>query len=95
MVMAELDGAGVAGREQFIFALAAAMPDRPDRMDHMPRRQPITSGDFGVAGLAAVERAAFSQQLGPGRAMDRAVHPTAAKQRRVGGVDDGINAQAS
>jgi hypothetical protein len=25
--------------------------------------------------------------------MDRAVHPTAAKQGRVGGVDDGIDAQ--
>ena len=62
-------------------------------MNHMPRRQPIALGDLGVAGLAAVERAAFGEQLGPGRAMDRAIDATAAEQRRIRGVDDGVNAQ--
>jgi hypothetical protein len=28
-------------------------------MDHMPRRQPIGIRDFGIAGLAAMQRAAF------------------------------------
>jgi hypothetical protein len=59
----------------------------------MPRRQPITPGDFGVAGFAAVEGAAFVEQFRPGRTMDRAVHAAAAEQRRIGGVDNGINAQ--
>ena len=63
-------------------------------MDHMPRRQPIAAGDLGVAGLAAMERAAFGEQLGPGGAMDRAVDAAAAEQRRIRGVDDGVNAQA-
>ena len=95
MALAQFDGAAIARRQRVIFALAAAMPDRADGMNHMPRRQPIPFGDFGVAGLAAIERAAFGQQLGPSRAMDRAIDATAAEQRSVGGVDDGVNAQAS
>ena len=62
-------------------------------MDHMLGRQSISAGDFGVAGLAAMERAAFGEQFGPGRAMDRAIDAAAAKQRRIRGVDDGVNAQ--
>ena len=93
MGLAKFDGAAVAGRQRLIFALAAAMPDRADGMNHMPRRQTIASGDFGVAGLAAVERAAFGKKLRPGGAMDRAVDAAAAEQRRIGGVDDGVNAQ--
>ena len=95
MGLAQFDGAAIARGQRLIFALAAAMPDRADGMNHMPRRQPITPGDFGVAGLAAMQRAAFGQQLRPGRAMDRAIDATAAEQRRIGGVDDGVNAQAS
>jgi hypothetical protein len=74
--------------------VVSAVPDRADGMNDMPRRQPISQSDFGAAGLAAMERAAFGNKLGPGRAMDRAVHATAAEQRRVRGVDDGVNAQA-
>ena len=71
----------------------AAVPDRTDGMNHMPRRQPVSPGDFGAAGLAAMERAAFGEQLGPRRAMDRAIDAAPAEQGRVGGVDDGVNAQ--
>ena len=48
-------------------------------MDDMTRRQPITLGDFGVAGFAAVEHAAFGEKPGPGRAMDRTIDATAAE----------------
>jgi hypothetical protein len=92
MNVAEFDGAGVTGRKRVVFTLAAAAPDRTDSMDHMPCRQPIASGDFGVAGFAATERAAFCQQLRSRRAVDLAVDATAAKQRGVGGVDNGIDA---
>ena len=84
--------AAIAGGKRLILARASAIPDRADGMNHMPRRQAIASGDFGVAGLAAVQRAAFGQQLRPGRAMDRAIDAAAAEQRRVRGVDDGVNA---
>jgi len=92
MGLAEFDGAAIARRQGLIFALAAAMPDRADGMNHMPRRQPISLGDLGVAGLAAMERAALGQKLRPGRAMDRAIDATTSEQGRVRGVDDGVNA---
>ena len=59
----------------------------------MPRRKEISFGDLGVAGLAAVERPALGQQLGPGRIMDRAIDAAPAKERRIRRVDDGVNAQ--
>jgi hypothetical protein len=61
-------------------------------MNHMPRRQPIAIRDFSVAGFAALQHAAFAEKFGPGRAMDRAIHATAAQEGRVCGVDDGVNA---
>jgi hypothetical protein len=81
--LAKFGGAAIARGQRFIFAPAPAVPDRTYGMNHMPRRQPITIGDFGVAGLAAMERAAFRQQLRPGRTMDRAVDAAPAEQRTV------------
>jgi hypothetical protein len=80
MGLAEFDRAGVAGCQRLIFVLASAVPHRPDGMNHMARRQTVTPGDFGVAGLAAMQRAAFGQQLRPGRAMDRTIDAATAEQ---------------
>ena len=93
MALAEPDRAGVAGRQRLILELAAAVPHRTDGVNHMPCRQTITLGDFGVPGLAAVERTAFGKQPGPGRAMDRAIDATATEQRGMRSVDDGVDAQ--
>jgi len=41
-----------------------------------------------------MKRAAFGKQFGTGAAMDRAVNAAAAEQRRIGSVDDGVNAQS-
>ena len=93
MLPAKLDRAAIAGSEQIILALTAAVPDRPDRVDHMPGRQPVTFGDLGIAGGAATERAAFGKQFWTGAAMDSTINAAAAEQRRIRGVDDGVNAQ--
>ena len=78
--LAQLDGAVVTRRQQLIFAPVATMPDRTDGMNHMPRRQPISVGDLGAAGLAAMECAAFGKKFGPGRAMDRPIDAATAEQ---------------
>ncbi len=62
-------------------------------MDDVPRRQQVAAGDLGVAGGAAIEGAAFGEELRTGGAVDRAVDPAAAKQRRVRGIDDGVKAE--
>ena len=91
--LTQFERATIAGGEQFVLARAAAVPDWTHGMDHMLRRQPISAGDFGVAGRAAMERAAFGEQFGAGAAMDRAIDAAATEQRRIRGVDDGVNAQ--
>ena len=93
VVAAKLDRTAIARGELLILPTIATVPDRPDGMDHMPRRQEISFGDLGIAGFAAVERAAFGQQLGPGSIMDGAIDATPAEERRVRGIDDGVNAQ--
>ena len=50
-------------------------------------------GDLGVASLAAVEHAALGHELRPRSTMDRAIDTTPAKERRIRGVDNGVNAQ--
>ena len=93
MALAKFDRAAIARGQRLIFALGFrhARPGRRHESHAAPADD--TFGDFGAAGLAAMERAAFGQQLGPGRAMDRAIHPATAEQRGVRGVDDGVNAQ--
>ena len=59
MLLTERQGVAIAGGEQIIFAEAAAVPHRPNRVDHVPGLQSITLGDFGIAGRAAMQRAAF------------------------------------
>jgi hypothetical protein len=39
-----------------------------------------------------MQRTAFGNEVRPGRPMDRTIDTTATEKRRVGGVDDGVNA---
>jgi hypothetical protein len=59
-------------------------------MDHMFRRQPISSGDLRLSRPAPMESSAFFQQLFSRRPVDRAVNSASAKQSLIGGVDDGV-----
>jgi hypothetical protein len=93
MASAKTDRAGVARGKMSIFPAPATMPDRADGMDHMFGLQSVPAGDLGVARLAAAECAAFVKQFGPRCAMDGAVNAAATQQGRIGGVDDGVNAQ--
>src|SRR5438105_4517984 len=54
------------------------------------RRQPPAGRQLGVAGGAAAELAALGQDRGSAGAVDRAVDPAAAQQRRVGRIDDRV-----
>jgi hypothetical protein len=90
--LTEFERAAITGRQRLVLALAAAVPDRSDGMNDMPRRQLVARSDPGAAGLAAAKRAAFGEQLRSGGTMNRAIDAAAAEQRSIRGVDDGINA---
>jgi len=82
----------ITNREQFILAVLAVAPDRADGVNDPSGREFVAFGDFGLAGGATAERAAFHQQFRPGGAMNGAVHAATAEQRRVGGVHNRIHA---
>ena len=93
MFLAKFHRAAIAGGEQIVLAEGAAVPHRPNRVDHMPGLEPIALGDLGVTRLATVEHSAFGHEVRPRSTVDRAIDAAPAEQRRIRGVDDGVNAQ--
>jgi hypothetical protein len=67
--------------------MSAIPPDRADGVDDPFGRQFVALGDSCLASRAPAQLSAFLEQLRSGGAMDSAIHPAAAKQGRVGGVD--------
>lgn len=82
-------------RQQFFFAVMAAVPDRAYGVDDIFGGQVAAGGDDGFAGGAAAlfgaDRAAFFQDRGAAGTMDGAVYAAAAEQGAIGGIDDGID----
>src|SRR5262249_17017329 len=74
-------------------AVLTILPDRSNRMNDMTGREPVSPRDLGVAGLAAVKHPALGHQIRPRFTVDGAVDPTTAEKRRIGRVDDRVNAQ--
>jgi hypothetical protein len=81
----------IARGQRFGLAIVAAPPHGPNRVDdpsgskHEPRRC------LGLPGSTAPQMSTEVHQFGTGGQMDRTVDPSATKQRRVGGIHDGIN----
>ena len=83
--------AAVAGRRVILLAAGATAPDRAYGVNHKTRGQFVALRDFGIAGSAAAELAAFREEIRPRRAMDRTVDAASAKQRGIGSIDDSID----
>ena len=62
-------------------------------MDDVTGLEVVAAGDFGLAGAAAIEHAAFGQQLVSCGAMNGTVHTATAEEGGVGGIDDGIDVE--
>src|SRR5205823_6125827 len=80
-----------ARRKQLGLALVASPPDRPDRMQHVARRQAPAAGRLDVAGFAAAQLAALLEDRRASRAMNRSVDAATAEERGVRGVDDRVD----
>ena len=81
----------MARRKQLGFAVLAAMPDRADGVDDMLRRELAGGRRFCVAGLTAAEVPALLENRRAAGAMNRAVHASAAEERRVRRVHDRVD----
>src|SRR5438309_8224705 len=87
-----LERAEVAGREKLVLAMVAAPPHRASGVDDPPRLEPEARRGLRVARVAAAERAARRMQLRlPGGPVDGSIDSPASGERRVRGVDDGVD----
>jgi hypothetical protein len=81
----------VARREKVVLSPVTATPDRANSVDHVPGGQIAGGRRFRVAGLAPTEPAALLEDRRPAGAVDRAVHASAAEERRVRGIHDRVD----
>src|SRR5438067_2380068 len=93
LLAGDCQAGAVAAGQDVRFACIAAAPYRTDRMNDMPGRQPIAAGQPCLSRRAATDPAAFGEEFRAGGAVNRAIDPAAAKQRRIGGIDDRIDRQ--
>lgn len=86
----------IGGAQQPILALVSAAPYGADRVDDKARVEPESGGNHRLprreAADALGQGAADSKQFRPSSGMNGAIHTATAKQTRIGGIDDGVNA---
>jgi hypothetical protein len=66
-------------------------PNWADCVNDKTRRQPISASNFRVTGLTTAEGPAFSKQVRASGAMNCPIDSSAAEERRVRRVYDGID----
>src|SRR5579871_84482 len=83
----------VTVRQQFFLMGLSAAPNGADRVDDMSGRQFIAAGDLRLTGLASVQFEALERQFRSGSPMNGPIDPSAAEQRGVRRIDDGVHLQ--
>ena len=90
--------ARVAARQDLRLSRSAPSPDGPHGVDDVAARKPTGRGENGFPGgkrtLLGADPPALFEDRGTARAMDGAVDAAAAQERRVRGVDDGVDVLA-
>ena len=89
----DFERSAIAGGKQRLLIAPAARPNRPDRVNDMAGLELESRRDFRVARWAAAELPAGLKELRPGRAVNRAIDPAAARELGIGGVDDRIDVE--
>jgi len=89
----ETEARTVAGGKQLVLAALAAAPNRTNGVDDVTREKAKARGDLGIPRLAAAELGTSRAKLGTCGTVDRTIHAASAKQRPVGGVDDGVDVE--
>lgn len=90
VVVGELETAAVAGSEQCGLVVETVSPDGANGVEDPTGGKEEAGGGFGVAGGAAVELPAGSQEGGAGGPVDCAVYTASAEEGSVGGIDDSV-----
>jgi hypothetical protein len=91
MLLCKLQAGTVAAREELVLVVLSSVPDRPDSVEHPLGMELEAWSGLGISGIAAVEFAAGSEKFGTSSSMNGSIDPTAAEQRGVGRIDNGVN----
>ena len=91
MLGGQVKGISIAGGEQRGLAAAFLSVNGTHGMDHVLRGQPVTGGNFCLAGAASAQGSALLKQARSGVAMNRAIHSAAAQQSVVSGVHNSVH----
>src|ERR1700752_4218163 len=67
------------------------MPDRPDCVNDESSWQTISARNFSFTWATTAQRAAFGEQFGASRAMNRSIHSPSAQKGRVSGIHNGVD----
>src|SRR5262245_40972009 len=93
MVARKREARPVASGKQLVLAALAAAPDRTNGVDHVTREEAEARRHLGIPRLTAAELGTSRAKLGTCGTVDCAIHAASAKQRPVGGVDDGVDVE--
>lgn len=91
MLSGQFETAPIATGQKVRLAMGTAVPDRTHRVEDPFGGETKAGRGFGVAGLAAMEFAASFQEFGACGAVYGAINASAAEERGVGRIDDGID----
>ena len=89
----ESEAALIATGEELGLVVGAAVPDGAYGVEDVAGGEAVPLGELGLAGFAAAEEAARVEEFGAGGAVDGAIYASAAEERAVGGVDDGVDGE--
>ena len=90
MLPSQLKRVPITASEQFDI-LGCTAVHRADGVDDVLCLETVTPCDFCFAGFAAVQGAAFFQQVRAGSSMDGSIHAAPAQQAVVGCIDDALH----
>src|SRR5262245_35928505 len=93
LICGERQAVSIAGSEQQVLTAFSTVPDRPNRVDHVARRQPEARRDLRLSSLAAAKPGASLGELMPRGTVDGAADASARGKHLVGGIDDGVDVE--
>src|SRR6185437_4181351 len=83
--------AAIARGKQLRLACIATLPDRPDRMDDMASRQPVTFSQSGLARRTPTQLATLAQEIRARCPMFFVNNSAASEKGGVRGVDNSVD----
>lgn len=93
VLLSQQHAATIGASQKAGLTVTASSPDRPHSMHDIPGLEVVAPCQPRLAGWTAANAAAGGEQVRSGGPMNGPVDAATAKQRRIGGIDDGVHIQ--